>query len=81
MGGGDRGPALSGLSPSKSIRTQIEQASALPEGYAGRAKLVYQMAEQHAWSPQKTMEMLRDPTKFARYAEIVSAHSVKSDFI
>lgn len=59
-------------SPSKSIRTQIEQAKDYPEGYADRAKMVYDMAEREQWSKEKTMEMLKDPSKFAKYVEIVS---------
>jgi hypothetical protein len=59
-------------SPSKSIRTQIENAAAYPEGYAERAKLVYQTADQERWSREHTLEMLKDPAKFARFVEIVS---------
>jgi hypothetical protein len=59
-------------SPSKSIRTQIENAAAYPEGYAERAKLVYQTADQEKWSREHTLEMLKDPAKFARFVEIVS---------
>ena len=58
-------------SPSKSIRSQIENAAQYPEGYAERAKMVYQMAEQEKWNKEQTMEMLRDPAKFARFVEIV----------
>ena len=58
-------------SPSKSIRTQIENAASYPDGYADRAKLVYQMAEQERWTRDHTLEMLRDPAKFARFVEIV----------
>jgi len=59
-------------SPSKSIRTQIENGAAYPEGYAERAKLVYQTADQERWSREHTLEMLKDPAKFARFVEIVS---------
>lgn len=62
-------------SPSKSIRTQIENAAAYPEGYAERAKLVYQTADQERWSREHTLEMLKDPAKFARFVEIVSYFS------
>jgi hypothetical protein len=48
-------------SPTKSIRFQIEQASAFPEGYAERAKLVYKYAERYRWTPNKTMDMLKNP--------------------
>jgi len=56
---------------------QIENASAYPEGYAERAKLVYQMAERYKWTKEKTMEMLKDPARFARFVEIVSFISIK----
>jgi hypothetical protein len=37
-------PNYSSNSPTKSIRSQIENASQFPEGYAERAKLVYKTA-------------------------------------
>lgn len=69
------GPHAFSSSPSKSIRTQIENAADYPEGYAERAKLVYQTADQEKWSREHTMEMLKDPSKFARFVEIVSYNS------
>ncbi len=70
-------PGLAGTtsqsnSPNKSIRSQIENASQYPEGYAERAKLVYKTAEKEKWTQEQTLEMLKDPLKFSRFIEIVS---------
>jgi len=32
------------------------------------------MAEQEKWNKEQTIEMLRDPAKFARFVEIVRRH-------
>ena len=58
-------------SPTKSIKSQIENAHQYPDGYAQRLKMVNQVAMQENWTAEQRMEMLRDPAKFARYMEIV----------
>ena len=45
-------PNYSSNSPTNSIRSQIENASQFPEGYAERAKLVYKTAEKEQWNKE-----------------------------
>jgi hypothetical protein len=67
------GNAASQQSPTKnSIRSQIDNASHQPDGYAERAKLVYKVAEKEGWTRETTLQMLKDPVKFARFTANVS---------
>lgn len=55
----------------RSSRSRVREED-LPATYADLAKHAYKLAEQEGWTTEKTMSLLKEPAKLAKYLEHVS---------